>query len=121
MWAEISWWAGAARKETARGAALGTRWGWPAIALSASAPNATRTGTATSVVATTAALASASAKVRAATGDEQMAACHTLQRKSHLCIQFLGIARPRSQFPHSWVCERFMYSQGSVHILPAAE
>jgi hypothetical protein len=34
-----------------------------------------------------------------------------LQRKSHLCIPFLGIARPQSQFPHSCVCERFTYSQ----------
>ncbi len=25
----------------------------------------------------------------------------TLQRKSHLCILFLGIARPQSQFPHT--------------------
>jgi hypothetical protein len=33
----------------------------------------------------------------------------TLQRKSHLCIPFLGIARPQSQFPHSCVCERFIY------------
>jgi hypothetical protein len=31
--------------------------------------------------------------------------CHTLQRKSHLCIPSLGIARPQSQFPHSCVCE----------------
>ncbi len=29
----------------------------------------------------------------------------TLQRKSHLCIPFLGIARPQPQFPHSCVCE----------------
>ena len=35
----------------------------------------------------------------------------TLQRKSHLCIPFLGTARPQSQFPHSCVCERFIYSQ----------
>ncbi len=35
----------------------------------------------------------------------------TLQRKSSLCIPFLGIARPQSQFPHSCVCERFIYSQ----------
>jgi hypothetical protein len=35
----------------------------------------------------------------------------TLKRKSHLCIPFLGIGRPQSQFPHSCVCERFMYSQ----------
>jgi hypothetical protein len=33
----------------------------------------------------------------------------TLQGKSHLCISFLGIAWPRSQFPHSCVCERFIY------------
>ncbi len=30
----------------------------------------------------------------------------TLQRKSHLYIAFLGIARPQPQFPHSFVCER---------------
>jgi hypothetical protein len=37
---------------------------------------------------------------------------HTaLQRKSHLLIPFLGIARHQSQFPHSCVCERFIYSQ----------
>ncbi len=29
-----------------------------------------------------------------------------LQRKPHLCIPVLGIARPQSQFPHSFVCER---------------
>jgi hypothetical protein len=34
-----------------------------------------------------------------------------LQRKSHLCIAFLGIARPQSQCPHSCVCERFIYYQ----------
>ncbi len=45
-----------------------------------------------------------------------------LQRKSHLCIPFLGIARPQSQFPHSCVCERFIYSQDRpTYILPAAE
>ncbi len=33
-----------------------------------------------------------------------------LQRKSHLYIPFLGIARPQSEFPHSCVCERFIYS-----------
>jgi hypothetical protein len=27
------------------------------------------------------------------------------------CIPFLGIARPQPQFPHSWVCERIIYSQ----------
>ncbi len=35
----------------------------------------------------------------------------TLQGKSHLCIPFLGIARPQSLFPHSCVCEQFIYSQ----------
>ncbi len=30
-----------------------------------------------------------------------------MQRKSHLCIPFLGIARPQSQSPHSFVCEQF--------------
>ncbi len=30
----------------------------------------------------------------------------TLQR-TYLCIPFLGIVRPQSQFPHSCVCERF--------------
>jgi hypothetical protein len=45
--------------------------------------------------------------------------CDTaLQRKSHLCIPVLGTARPQSQFQHSCVCERFMYSQNrSTYIL----
>jgi hypothetical protein len=44
---------------------------------------------------------------------------NALQRKSHLCIPFLGIARPQSQFPHSCVCERFIYSQDrSTYIMP---
>ncbi len=29
-----------------------------------------------------------------------------LQQKSHLCIYRKGIARPQSQFPHSYVCEQ---------------
>ncbi len=33
----------------------------------------------------------------------------TLQGKSHLFIPFLGIARPQSKFPHSCVCEWFIY------------
>jgi hypothetical protein len=41
--------------------------------------------------------------------DREMGA--TLQRKSHLCIPFLGIARPQPQFPLSCVCERFIESQ----------
>ncbi len=32
----------------------------------------------------------------------------TLQRKSHLCIPFLGIKQPQPQFPHSCVCERLI-------------
>ncbi len=35
----------------------------------------------------------------------------TLKRKSHLCIPFLGIAWPQSQFLHSCVCWRFIHSQ----------
>ncbi len=42
--------------------------------------------------------------------------CTTLQRKSHLCSPRKGFALPQSQFPHSRVCERFIFS-GSVHIL----
>jgi hypothetical protein len=37
--------------------------------------------------------------------------CHALQRKSHLCIPKKGIAQPQSQFPHSCVYKRFIYSQ----------
>ncbi len=43
------------------------------------------------------------------------------KEKSHFCIPFLGIARPQSQFSHSCVCERFIQSQISVQIFPAAE
>ncbi len=39
----------------------------------------------------------------------------TLQRKSHLCIPFLGIARPQPQFPHS--CVPFM-CLWAIHIVP---
>ncbi len=34
-----------------------------------------------------------------------------LQRKSHLCIPFLGIARPQPQFQPSCVWQRFILSQ----------
>ncbi len=34
-----------------------------------------------------------------------------LYRKSHLCIPGKGTARHQSQFLHSCVCERFIYSQ----------
>ncbi len=46
---------------------------------------------------------------------------YSLQVKSHLCIPFLGIAGPQSQFPHSCVCERFIYSQDWSTYFPAAE
>ncbi len=36
---------------------------------------------------------------------------YTLQRQFRLYIPFLGIARPQTQFPHSCVFERFIYSQ----------
>ncbi len=36
---------------------------------------------------------------------------NTLQRKSYLCIPFLGIMRPQSQFPHSCICQQFIYYQ----------
>ncbi len=45
----------------------------------------------------------------------------TLQGKSHLCIPFLGIVRPQSQFPHWCVCERFIYSQDRSTYFPIAE
>ncbi len=45
----------------------------------------------------------------------------TLQRKSHLCIPLLWIFRPQSQFPHSCVCERFIYSHDRSTYFPAAE
>jgi hypothetical protein len=46
---------------------------------------------------------------------------YTLQRKSHLCIPFLGIARPQTKFPYSCVCERFIYSKDRFTYFPAAE
>ncbi len=45
----------------------------------------------------------------------------TLQGKSHLCIPFLGIAQPQSQFRHSCVCERFIYFQDRSTYILAAE
>jgi hypothetical protein len=45
----------------------------------------------------------------------------TLQRKSHLCIPRKGIVRPQSQFPHSCVSERFIYSKDWPTYFPAAE
>jgi hypothetical protein len=45
----------------------------------------------------------------------------TLQGKSHLCILFPGIAWPQSKFPHSCVCERFIYSQDRSTYFPSAD
>jgi hypothetical protein len=46
----------------------------------------------------------------------------TLQRKSHLCAPRKGIAWPKqSKFPHSCVCEGFIYSQDRSTYFPAAE
>jgi hypothetical protein len=57
-----------------------------------------------------------------------MAFCGTLYfflmhnaTKIRLSIPFLGIARPQSQFPHSCVCERFIYSQDWYTYLAAAK
>ncbi len=36
---------------------------------------------------------------------------YALRGKSHVCIPFLGMARPQSKFPHSCVCERLIFSQ----------
>ncbi len=58
---------------------------------------------------------------RQGTVQENFHCSHTLQGKSHLCIPFLGIARPQSQFPQSCVCERFIYSQDQSIYFPAAE
>ncbi len=41
--------------------------------------------------------------------DGYMTKCIALQRKSQICIPFLGIARPQPQFRHSCCCERFIY------------
>ncbi len=43
------------------------------------------------------------------------------QGKYHLCSLFLGIAPPQSQFPHSCVCEQFIYTQDRSTYFPAAE
>ncbi len=44
-----------------------------------------------------------------------------LKGKFHLCIPFLGIVRPQSQFPHSCVVEPFIYSQDRSTYFTAAE
>jgi hypothetical protein len=41
---------------------------------------------------------------------------YVLQRKSHLCIPFLGIVRLQSQCPYSCVCERFIFPRIGPHI-----
>ncbi len=45
----------------------------------------------------------------------------TLQRNLNLCFPRKGIARPQSQFPHSCVCERSIYSHVLPTYFPAAE
>ncbi len=41
---------------------------------------------------------------------------HHTATKSHLCIPFLRIARPQSQFSHKFVCERFYIPGIDPHI-----
>ena len=45
----------------------------------------------------------------------------TRQRKFPLCIPFLGIARPQSQFLHSCICDRFIYFQHRSFCFAAAK
>jgi hypothetical protein len=45
----------------------------------------------------------------------------TLQIYFDFCIPRRGTARPLSQFPHSCVCERFIYSHDRSTYFPAAE
>ncbi len=42
-------------------------------------------------------------------------------QKRNLCIPRKGIARPQSQFLHSCVCERYVYSQDRSTYLAAAK
>jgi hypothetical protein len=44
-----------------------------------------------------------------------------LQQESHKYIPRKENARPQSQFPHSCVCERFIYSQDRPTYFPAAK
>ncbi len=41
---------------------------------------------------------------------------HCKERNFDLCIPRNGTARPQSQFLHSCVCERFIYSHDGVHL-----
>ncbi len=51
----------------------------------------------------------------------QLAICTVTKTPFTVCIPFLGIARPKSQFPH-FMCRWAIYIfPGSVHIFPAAE
>ncbi len=45
----------------------------------------------------------------------------TMQRNFDLCIPRKGTARPQSQFPHSCVCEQFIYSHDRSTYFHAAE
>jgi hypothetical protein len=46
---------------------------------------------------------------------------HCNENPIYVFLFFLGIARPRSQFPHLCVCERFIYSQDWSTYFHAAE
>ncbi len=47
---------------------------------------------------------------------------HTVRKIPFMyCISLLGIARLQSKFPHSLVCERFIYSQERSTCFPAAK
>jgi hypothetical protein len=45
----------------------------------------------------------------------------TLKLKSHLCVPRKGTAWPQSQFLHSCVCARFIYSRDRSTFFPTAE
>ncbi len=45
----------------------------------------------------------------------------TLQTRSNLCIPRNETAQSRSQFPHSWICERFIYSHNRATCFAAAK
>jgi hypothetical protein len=44
-----------------------------------------------------------------------------LQRNFDLCVPRKGTARPQPQFPHSCVCEQFIYSHDRSTYFPVAE
>jgi hypothetical protein len=50
----------------------------------------------------------------------QVRAMHCKENPIYIFL-FGGIAQPQSQFPHSCVCERFIYSQDRSTYFPGAE